>query len=388
MRLQRIFPLLVCSLALTARAEDAPSAERGPLRVYVGTYTGKESRGIYLLELDRASGALASKGLVAESNNPSFLALHPGGKFLYAVAEGGDFGGKKGGGGGVLAFAIDAKTGGLSALNGQSSGGAGPCHLVVDRAGKGVLVANYGGGSVAALPIGADGRLAPASAFDQHKGTGSDPGRQEGPHAHSINVDAANRFAVAADLGLDKLFVYRWDAAAGSLTPNAPPTLDLPAGGGPRHFAFHPDGRHAFVILEMTSKVVPLDYDADRGTFRAGPPLSTLPEGAAAGNSTAEVQVHPSGKFLYVSNRGNDSIATFSIDRETGRPEATGHEPTGGKTPRNFAIDPTGEFLLAANQDSGTVVVFRIDPQTGRLRRTPHSAEVPMPVCLKFSPRN
>lgn len=380
----RLLALLLACVS-TALADDKPGDE-APLRVYVGTYTEAGSQGISLLELDRTTGALASKGVVAETPNPSFLALDPGGKSLYAVAEVGEFEGKKAGA--VAAFAVDRETGKLSPLNKQSSGGTGPCYLVIDRTGKAVLVANYGGGSVAALPIAEGGKLDPASSFRQHEGQGADPSRQEGPHAHSINLDAANRFAVAADLGLDRLFVYRWDAAKGTLTPNDPPSLALPAGGGPRHFAFHPDGRHAFVCLEMTSQVVPLDYDADRGTFRAGEPLSTLPEGAVKkGNSTAEVAVHPGGKFLYVSNRGHDSLAIFAIDARSGQLKAIGHQPTGGKTPRNFAIDPSGKFLLAANQDSGTIHVFRIDQESGQLEPTGHSAEVPKPVCLKMTTR-
>ncbi len=379
--MSRLAILLVLTTFVPARAEDGAVRESGPISVYVGTYTGGESRGIYLLDLDRDSGALTSRGLVAETPSPSFLALHPSGRFLYAVSEVGEFHGEKTGS--VCAFAIDPKTRGLSLLNQQSSRGAGPCHLIVDRAGKTVLVANYGGGSVAALPIKADGGLEPSSAFVQHKGTSIDPQRQEGPHAHSINLDAANKFAVAADLGLDKLLVYRFDPAAGTLKPNDPPFASMPAGGGPRHFAFHPDGRHAFVILEITSQVVPLDYDAVRGTFKTGPVLSTLPE-KTPGNSTAEVQVHPSGKFLYVSNRGHNSIAMFRIDTATGHLTAIGHQPTGGKVPRNFGIDPSGRFLLAANQDSGTVVVFRINAETGKLEPTTHSAKVPMPVCVKF----
>lgn len=364
-----------------APAEPGAAPDGGAISVYVGTYTGKESRGIYLLDLDRTSGALTSRGLVAETPSPSFLAIHPSGRFVYSVNEVGEFDGQKGGS--VSAFAIDPMTRGLILLNQQSTKGAGPCHLIVDKTGKCLLVANYGGGSVAALPIGADGRLKPASSFVQHQGTSVDPQRQEGPHAHSINVDAAGRFAVAADLGLDKLLVYEFDAGMGKLTPNDPPSLATSKGGGPRHFAFHPDGRHAFVIEEITSRVVPLQYDATHGTFTAGPPVSTLPK-PTVGNSTAEVQVHPSGKFLYVSNRGHNSIAIFGIDARSGFLTALGHQPTGGKVPRNFGIDPSGTFLLAANQDSGTVVVFRIDARTGLLQPTGHSAKVPMPVCVKF----
>jgi 6-phosphogluconolactonase len=248
-------------------------------------------------------------------------------------------------------------------------------------------VANYGGGSVACLPVDAAGRLEPASSFLQHEGSGADPKRQAGPHAHSINLDAANRFAIAADLGLDKLFIDRFDAAKGTLTPNDPPFARVAPGSGPRHFAFHPDGRHGYVINEMACTVTAFDYDPERGALSEIQTISTLPEGTRGSNlSTAEVQVHPSGRFLYGSNRGHNTIAIFAIDAATGRLRPVGHQPTQGKTPRNFGIDPTGRYLLAANQDSGTVVVFRINPQTGQLEPTGQVAEVPKPVCVKFVP--
>ena len=369
--------VITMSIGLAAQAGE-------PLRVYVGTYTGGDSKGIYLLEMDPETGALTEKGLVAETPSPSFLAIHPSGKFLYAVNEVESFRGEKAGS--VSGFAIDAKTGKLTALNQQSSKGAAPCHLVIDREGKHVLLANYSGGSVAVLPIDKDGMLGEASSFVQHKGSSADKNRQNEPHAHSINLDAANTFAVAADLGLDQVLVYRFDGTKGTLTPNAPPFLKTPPGGGPRHFAFHPDGKHAFVILEITSKAVPLAYDAAKGTFAMGTPVSTLPEGDYPGNSTAEVRVHPSGKYLYVSNRGHDSIAIFAIDPKTFALTPIGHQKTGGKTPRNFGIDPSGTFLLAANQDTDNVVVFRIDPKTGLLSPTGHSAKVPKPVCVKMAP--
>jgi 6-phosphogluconolactonase len=248
-------------------------------------------------------------------------------------------------------------------------------------------MANYGSGSVACLPIDAAGRLAPASSFLQHEGSGADPKRQMGPHAHSINLDAANRFAIAADLGLDQLLIDRFDAAKGTLTPNDPPLTRVASGAGPRHFAFHPDGRHAYVINEMHCTVTAFDCDPGRWSLSEIQTLSTLPEGVQGKNfSTAEVQVHPSGRFLYGLNRGHDTIAIFAIDAATGRLRAVGHEPSQGKTPRNFGIEPTGRYLLAANQDSGTVVVFRIDPESGALQPTGHTAEVPRPVCVKFVP--
>ncbi len=365
--------------------ESNVSQGHGTQWVYVGTYTGGKSKGIYLFHLDMASGKLTAVGLAAETTNPSFLAIHPGRRFLYAVNEIENFDGKKSGA--VSAFAIDPETGHLTLLNRQPSGGAGPCHLVVDKQGKNVLVANYGSGSVAVLPIQADGRLGPPTSTIQHSGSSVNPQRQEGPHAHSINLDAANRHALAADLGLDKVFIYRFDADRGTLSPNDPPFAAVAPGAGPRHFAFHPNGRTAYVINEMGMTVTVFSYDAGTGALKTLQTISTLPEGAHGENySTAEVQVSPNGKFLYGSNRGHDSIAIFQIDPHTGLLTYVGNEPTQGKTPRNFGIDPTGTYLLAANQDSNTIVVFRIDPQTGRLTPTGNTAEVPMPVCVKMMP--
>jgi 6-phosphogluconolactonase len=366
-------------------AADRPEAQK--YRVYVGTYTtgANPGRGIYLLELDTATGMLTPKGLAGEAANPSFLAVHPSRRFLYAVGEVAEFNGQKSGA--VSAFTIDAASGSLSLLNQQSSRGPGPCYVTVDRAGKNALVANYNGGSVACLPIDGDGRLQPASSFVQHEGSSANPARQKEPHAHSINLDAANRFAVAADLGLDKLLVYRFDAGQGSLTPNEPPFTRVAPGSGPRHFAFHPDGKHAYVINEMACTVTAFDYDPGRGTLTEIETVSTLPEGPKAKNySTAEVQVHPSGRLLYGSNRGHNTIAIFAIDPDSGRLRAVGHQTTGGRTPRNFGIDPTGRYLLAANQDSGTVAVFRIDPGSGQLQPTGQAVDVPRPVCIKFVP--
>jgi 6-phosphogluconolactonase len=380
------FPVLCASTAL-APAQGAPPAEGSKgekLRVYVGTYTGGKSEGIYLLELDLPTGALTPRGVAGRAMNPSFLAIHPDRRFLYAVSEGKGSGASNGGA--VEAFAIDSARGTLTALNQQSSKGAGPCHLVVDRTGKAVLVANYGSGSVAALPIRPDGRLDPASSFVQHSGSSVNPKRQAGPHAHSINLDPANRCAFAADLGLDKVFIYRFDADRGTLVPNEPPSVSVAPGAGPRHFAFHPGGRFAYAIDELNSTVTAFDHDPDRGALKVIQTATTLPEGFTGANYPAEVQVHPSGKFLYGSNRGHDSIAVFTIDADTGRLSPVGHTPTRGKNPRNFGIDPTGAYLLAANQDSDTVVVFRIDPKTGRLTPTGVVADVPKPVCVKFLP--
>jgi 6-phosphogluconolactonase len=385
--------LAAFALALAGGAAGLPAPAAEPrkegkmdrLMVYVGTYTRPGgSKGIYRFEMDPATGKLTSAGAPAECVSPSFLAIHPNHRFLYAVDEISDFQGQKAGA--ISAFAIDPTTGALTHLNQASSKGDGPCHLVVDRSGKVVLVANYGGGSVAALPIRADGRVGEATSFIQHAGPVADPQRQGGPHGHSINVDAANRFAFAADLGLDKILVYRLDPEKGTLTPNNPPYAEIAPRSGPRHFAFHPSGRFAYVINEISLTVTAFAYDPATGTLRTLQTVPTVPPGDHKGYSTAEVQVHPSGKFLYGSNRGHDSIAMFRIDPNTGMLSPLGTQPSGGKTPRNFGIDPSGKFLLAAHQDSNDIVVFRIDAESGKLTPTGERVEVPMPVCVKFLP--
>lgn len=349
---------------------------------YFGTYTGKESKGIYLGEFDLKKGELKLIGLAGEVENPSFLAIHPSGKFLYAVGEISDFNGKKAGA--VSAFAI-GDDGKLKLLNQQSSQGAGPCHISLDKTGRCALVANYGGGSIASLPIGDDGKLAEAASAIQHEGSSVDKSRQEGPHAHSINPSPDNRFAMAADLGLDKILVYKLDAKTAKLAPHDPPFVATPPGGGPRHFAFHPNGKLAFVCNEMKSSITAFSYEAEKGVLSTLTTLSTLPEGYdKPGNSTAEIVVHPNGRFVYVSNRGHDSIAIFTVDPGTGELHAAGHQPTGGKTPRNFAIDPTGAYLIACNQSSNDVHVFAIDQEAGTLKPTGSKIEVPSPVCVRF----
>jgi 6-phosphogluconolactonase len=332
--------------------------------------------------MDTTTGKLSHRALAAETKNPSFLAIHPNHKFLYAAGELENFNGKKSGA--ISAFAIDPKTGDLTLLNQQPSGGPGPCHVIVDREGKHVLAANYEGGSACVLPIRSEGGLGEASAVVHHRGSSVNKQRQEAAHAHSINLDAANRFAFVADLGLDKVMIYRYDAEKGKLTENDPPSVSVEPGSGPRHFAFHPDGRHAYVINELASTVTAMDYDPERGVLKPIQTVTTLPDGFKGENTTAEVQVHPSGKFLYGSNRGHNSIAAFKIDADKGELTPLGRQGQGIKIPRNFGIDPTGKYLLVANQDSNSMVVFRIDVETGELAPTETKVEVPMPVCVKM----
>ncbi len=354
------------------------------LLVFVGTYTGKASKGIYRFEMDLATGKLSNQALAAEIRDPSFLAIHPGGRFLYSVGEVGDFGGKNTGA--VSAFTLDPKSGALKFLNTQASEGAAPCHIVVDKAGKNVLVANYTAGNAAVLPIAADGKLGKATSVAQHKGTSVNKQRQEAPHAHSINLDPASRFAFVADLGLDKVMIYRYDAAKGTLTANDPPAADVAPGAGPRHFAFHPDGKSAYVINELDNTVTAFAYDGERGELKKRQTISTLPKDFKKTSYTAEVVVHPSGKFLYGSNRGHDSIAIFRIDSKTGALTAAGHQVEQIKTPRNFAIDPTGAYLLVGNQTSNSISVFRINGATGELARV-ETVQTPAPVCLRMIPK-
>jgi len=361
--------LLVPMTASLAFAESIP--------VYFGTYTGQSSKGIYRSTLDLETGRLAEPALVAEVASPSFLEIHPGGRYLYAVSE-------TGGGGVVTAFAIDAASGGLARLNQQPSGGNGPCHISIDRTGRVALVANYGSGSAAVLPIQADGRLGAPTGVAQHEGSSVNPKRQREPHAHSFNVSPDNRFGYVADLGIDKIMIYRLDAEKGTLAANDPPFARTKPGAGPRHFAFHPNGRFAYVINELDCTVCALAYDPASGALKEIQSAPTLPEGFAAGNTCAEVRVHPGGKFVYGSNRGHNSIAVYRVDPQKGTLTFVEHETAGIKTPRNFNIDPTGRFCLVASQDADSVAVFRIDPETGALEPTGNAITVGKPVCIRF----
>lgn len=376
--------LFLAALGSLAAADDGTppaGAKPGKLLMFVGPYTSGKSRGIARFRVDLASGEIEPLG-VTPVENPTFLATDSTGRFLYAVSEIGNFEGKKTGG--VAAYAVDRHSGELTLLNEQPTGGDGPCHLAVDPTGKNLLVANYGGGSIAVLPIEKDGRLQQASDFVQHKGSGPDHGRQEGPHAHSIGTSPDGRFVLTADLGLDKLFVYRFDAATGKLTPNDPPAADLAPGAGPRHFAFSRDGRFVYVANELNSTVTAFAYDAERGALKSLQAISTLPEKFSGQNTVAEIEVDPAGRFLYCSNRGADSLAIYAVDRQTGRLTLSGFHATGGKNPRHFTIDPSGEYLLAANQDSANIVVFRRNTETGQLAPTGAEVQVDKPACIKL----
>ncbi|MFW6195391.1 MAG: lactonase family protein [Chloroflexota bacterium] len=357
-----------------------PQPPEGETLLYIGTYTRGDSEGIYVYRMDNRTGRLSYHSKATGIENPSYLALHPRNTFLYSVAEVADHNGQKTGA--VSAYSL-TREGELVDLNTQPSQGPGPCHVTVDRQGHNVYVANYQGGSVGVLPIQSDGSLGEPTDFHQHEGSSVNPQRQNEPHAHSVNLDQVDRFAFVADLGMDKVMIYRVDLQAGKLTPNNPPHVDVHPGAGPRHFDFHPNGRLAYLINEIDSTITAFRYDPQRGALEEIQTLSTLPEGFNDSNTTADVHVHPSGRFVYGSNRGHDSIAIFGLD-DDGHMTPLGHEPTQGQTPRNFAIDPSGVFLLAENQNSSTIVTFSINQTTGGLEPTGDVAEVPNPVCIKM----
>ena len=388
--------LQVCGIAF--------AKDRGKYFLFVGTYTdvdGKDSgsKGIYSYRFDESSGKLSSSGVAAETTNPSFLAAAPGGMFLYAVNEVRDY--KGAASGGVTAFGIDRKTGKLAQLDEVASRGSDPCYISFDRSGKYAFVANYTGGDVAVLPLLSDGRVAEASSvFNDTGALGPNKDRQDAPHAHWIEVSARNRFAYVSDLGLDRVLIYKFDSTKGTLSPGestaaaaeAKPgasgsedtfSATLAPGTGPRHVAFSASGDFMYVLGELDSTVTVFSNGA-KNTFRSIQKISALPPGFSGKNDAAEIAVHPSGKFLYTSNRGDDSIAVFTIDRTTGKLTFTQRVPSGGKTPRNFTIDPQGARLLVANQDSGNIVEFEIDQATGMLKSMGEVAQVPSPVCLVF----
>jgi 6-phosphogluconolactonase len=384
---RRLFLLLFFVSAPVLLLLQAQTPEKSPAKgqyiAYVGTYTAKtSSKGIYAYRFDAEKGLLTSIGVAAETADPSFLAVHPNGKYLYAVNEISTFNG--GAGGAVSAFSIAAKTGALQFLDQVPTRGAGPCHVSVDKNGAYVLVANYDGGSIASFAVQEDGRLGTASGFVQHSGSGPDKERQEGPHAHWIGASPDNRFALAVDLGLDQVIVYGFDSSKGIFTPMLSGFAKVKPGAGPRHLAFHPNGKFAYVLSEMDSSVTVFSYQAKNGAFSPLETISAVPKDYAGRKEAAEIAVDPSGKFLYTSNRGHDSIAIFEISPAKGTLKSLGQVLSGGKTPRHFAIDPTGMYLLAENQESNNIVVFHIDPATGNLTPTGQTIEVPSPVCITF----
>ena len=351
--------------------------------LYVGTYTeDKRTDGIFLVRMDTRSGALRLEHGVNAGPNPSFIAIHPNGHVLYAVNEVDQRNGKASGA--VCAFAIASETGVLTRLNEQASEGGSPCYVSVDRSGRVVLVANYVGGNVALLPLDQTGSLGSATLVDQHQGNGPNAERQEGPHAHSIVADPSNRYVLAADLGVDKVIIYRLDIEHGALRHIESGDARMQPGAGPRHVAFHPRLPMVYVVNELDSTITTLRFDSVHGVLRPIDTRSTLPSGWTGTNSGADIHVARSGRVLYTSNRGHNSIAVFSIDESTGAVSLEQTISTSGDTPRNFSLDPTGRWLLVGNQNSGSIVVFARDEKTGKLFPTQQRLELQSPVCLRF----
>jgi len=363
-------PLLPCLLSAAA----APKP--GTVLVYIGTYTGEKSQGIYVSHLDPKTGTMSAPELAGEMINPSWVTVHPSRKFLYAAGEGG----QKGGGGAVAGFSIGAD-GKLTPINAQPANGSGPCHLAIDQTGKIIVVSNFGDGSVASLAITADGTLSPSAWVDRHPTLGE----KQKPHAHGTEFHQGNQFAVSCDAGIDRLYVYRFDAATGALTPNDPPFATAATDTHPRHLTFSADGKFCYNIDERSMSVTAFTFDAKEGVLKQIQSIPTLPAGyEGKGQSTAEIVLHPSGKFLYGSNRGHDSIVAYSVDAQSGKLALIGHTSTEGKTPRGFGVDPTGGWAFAGNQGSDSVVQFKIDQGTGALTPTGTKFELGAPVCFKF----
>ena len=396
MRLLRITAVTLCIGVLlgfqasAAESDQTVAVNDNKPMVYVGTYTGGKSKGIYLFTLEKQGNevspnvTLVPLGLAAETPSPSFLELDATRHLLFAANEVDSFEGKPTGA--VSAFAIDTGTGKLKLINQVSSKGTGPCHLCLDKTGRNVLVANYNSGSVAVIPVGPDGHLSEASDFIQHTGKSVNRQRQEGPHAHCVAMDPANKFVFVCDLGLDKVLTYRFDAEHGKLIPAEPPFASLKPGAGPRHLVFRPDGKYAYVINELNSTITAFAYNPTSGALTEVQTVSSLPKQFNGHNSGAEIAVHPGGRFLYASNRGNDSVVFFAIDQDKGTLTWVGAQSTGGKTPRHFAIEPSGNHLVIANQDSGSILLCRIDLASGSLNPSSELVECPSPVCAVFWP--
>ncbi len=362
--------LLALLVANFVAGDDARAAQ---VRVYIGTFAD----GIYTFTLDTETGEPGAAALAVETRSPGFLALHPSRPLLYAAGQDGE-------GSAVLAFARDANTGMLTLINSASSEGRGACHVDVSPQGTHVAVANYSAGAMALLPIREDGGVETASATDAYAGSGPNEARQQAPHAHAADFGPEGTTLYVTDLGTDRIHCYSYDSTAGAISPMEPPSAKLAPGAGPRHFTIHPGLRWAYVVNELDNTVTAFARDA-QGKLETIQTIGSLPAAFEGENTTAEIAVHPSGEFVYVSNRGHDSIASFLIHPETGMLAASGHTATGGKRPRNFNVDPSGRYLLAANQDTDNVVIFRIDEASGVPEEMGKQVEVPRPVCVVFA---
>ncbi len=382
----RRLPGLVLGVAgLAGCARMVPTASNHDYLVYIGTnVSSPQENTIYLYHLSPATGELLPLGAMKGGAQPTYLTMDAAHRHLYAVSETQTFLGAPGGG--VSALAIDPRNAMLTMLNQQPSTGAAPCYISLDRTGKNALVANYVGGNLVVLPVRPDGQLAPPSATDQHQPPTGPHKNQDKPHAHSFLPAPDNRYVFSADLGTDKVYGYQLDAASGKLTPQPAPAFTTKPGAGPRHLTFHPNGRWAYLENELNSTVTALTYNAKAGTFQEIETQSTLPAGFSGDNSGADVHVRPDGRFLYTSNRGDNSLAVFSIAPADGRLALVQHVSTQGKTPRNFALDPSGRVLLVANQNSDNVFTYTVDKQTGKLTATGKSVSVPSPMFVEIVP--
>jgi 6-phosphogluconolactonase len=364
---------------------SAVSSQNGKEQViFVGTYTTPEqstSEGIYVYGVDPSSGKLTFKNVVKDLINPSYVAVHPQTGCIYAVHEKGTFEGQPGGG--VIALSVDPQTEAGRILNKQSSGGEDPCYISIERTGRYALVANYSSGCVAMLPIAPDGKLNPVCSVIQHTGASIHPERQDKPYAHSILPDPSNVYAVACDLGIDKLLIYRMDLDAGQLVKHGEVTVT--PGSGPRHLVFHPNGRYAYLACELNSTVIAFTWDSEGGMLEEFQNIRTLPPGYDGRNLPADIHLTPDGQYLYVSNRGHDSFACYEVSADSGTLTLKHHTSTGGAEPRGFEIDPAGKFVISANQNSNNIVTFLIDPGMGHLSRIGDDVQVSMPVCVKFA---
>ncbi|MFD1142364.1 lactonase family protein [Larkinella insperata] len=370
--MKRLFLLLALLVSALAEAQSPKEI------IYVGTYSTRGSEGIYVLEFDRSAGSLKQLQTVSNAKSPSFLAVHPSGKYLYSVNE------AAANSGGVSSYSIEPKTGKLTMMNQQSSHGRGPCHIAVDQTGKLAFVSNYGGGTFTVLPIKNDGTLGAATDTLKYEGKGANSQRQEKPHIHSATVSPNNRFVYVCDLGTDKVYIYEFDKASGKVKPAATPYASVAPGSGPRHIAIHPNGKYLYLVEELTSSVATFALDSKTGALTLlQDNVKTLPADFTGNNTSADIHTDPKGKFLYQSNRGHNALAVLSIAND-GKVTLNGQQSTDGKTPRNFLIDPKGEYAFAANQDTDNIVVYKIDGKTGQLNPTGTQIKVPAPVCLKL----
>lgn len=376
--------LMTLGLALTVRAEQPVYAADKDTLVYVGTYTGRTgAKGIYAFKLQTQNDEVSQNllllplGVAVESPSPAFLDVDLKRRLVFAANEND---------GAVSSFAIEPATGKLKPINQRSSMGDGPCHLVLDRTGQNLLVANYGGGTVASFRVAADGRIGDAASVIKHQGSSVNSARQKEPHPHQVALAPSNRFAYVCDLGMDKVMIYAFDAATGKLTPAATPFAAIKAGSGPRHLSFRPDGKFAYVLNELSSTITTFAVDTASGRLTEVATVSSLPPQFDGSNSGAEITVLPNGRFLFASNRGANCLTRFAIDAAKGTLTLVEEQGTSGKTPRHFGVQPNAKHLAIGNQDTNSVLLCRIEADSGRLKPSGVAIEVPSPVCLVFVP--